>query len=216
MCVCVCVREREGERGRGRERERLELWTYNYNTYYNAMIAHITWTLSTPDNLTFDIHVNNICLKASRQISALHRLTGFLDLPSRKAIYDSFIVSNFSYCPLVCFFTSRASITKIQKLLERALRFVLKDSISDYDTLLSKGGVDSFRISSLKIMAVEIYKILNGMNPEYLSPLFSRSTTPYKLRDNKSWSSQLNAQPLMELNHWPIIGRIYGIRCLLM
>ena len=33
-------------------------------------------------------------------------------------------------------------------------------------------------------MAVEIYKILNGMDPEYLSPLFSRSTTPYDLRDN--------------------------------
>ena len=31
---------------------------------------------------------------------------------------------------------------------------------------------------------VEIYKILNGMNPEYLSHLFSRSTTPYNLRDN--------------------------------
>ena len=33
-------------------------------------------------------------------------------------------------------------------------------------------------------MAVEMYKILNGMNTEYLSPLFSRSTTPYNLRDN--------------------------------
>ena len=97
------------------------------------------------ENLTFDIHVNNICLKASRQISALQRLTGLLDLPSRKAIYDSFIVSNFNYCPLVWFLTSGASITKIRKLQERALRFVLKDSISDYDTLLSKGGVDSFR-----------------------------------------------------------------------
>ena len=131
------------------------------------------------ENLTFDMHVNNICLKASQQISALQRLTGLLDLPSRKASYNSFIVSNFNYCPLVCFFTSRASITKIQKL-----RFVLKDSISDYDTLLSKGGVDSFRISSLKTMGVEIYKILNGMNPEYLSPLFSISTTLYNLRDN--------------------------------
>ena len=56
------------------------------------------------ENLTFDIHVNNICLKASRQISALQRLTGLLDLPSRKAIYNSFIVSNFNYCPLVSFF----------------------------------------------------------------------------------------------------------------
>ena len=43
------------------------------------------------DNLTFDTHVDNICLKASRQISALQRLIGLLDLSSRKAIDTSFI-----------------------------------------------------------------------------------------------------------------------------
>ena len=131
------------------------------------------------ENLTFDNHVNNICLKASRQIGALQ-----LDLPSRRAIYISFIVSNFNHCPLVWFFTSRASIMKMQELQDGALRFVLKDSISDYETLLSKGGVDSFRISSLKSMAMEIYKILNGMDRKYLSALFSKASTPYNLRDD--------------------------------
>ena len=32
-------------------------------------------------------------------------------------------------------------------------------------------------------MAVEIYKILNGMGPKYLSHLLSRSVPPYNLRD---------------------------------
>ena len=141
------------------------------------------------ENLTFDEHVNDICLKASRQISALQRLTGFIDMPGRKAIYNSFIVSNFNCCPLVWFFTSRESINKMQKIQERALRFVLKDSTSDYDTLLTKCGVDSFRISSLKSMAVEIYKILNEMSPEYLS-LFSKSSIPYSLRDNNKLIQQ--------------------------
>ena len=52
-----------------------------------------------------------------------------------------------------------------------------------YNTLLSKYGVDSFGISSLKAMAVEIYKILNDKSAEYLS-LFSKSSVPYSLRDN--------------------------------
>ena len=90
----------------------------------------------------------------------------------------------FNYCPLVWFFICRASIVKMQKLQERALRIVLKDSISHYETLLSKGGVDSFCISSLKTMAVQIYKILNGMDPKYLSALFSKASTPYNLRDD--------------------------------
>ena len=134
------------------------------------------------ENLNFDFHISNICQKASRQISALQCLTGLLDLASRKAIYTSFKSSNFNYCPQVWFFISRASINKIQKLQERALRFVLKDSTSDYETLLSKSEFDSFRISPIKTMAVEIYKILNGMSPEYLSSLFSKSNVPYQLR----------------------------------
>ena len=61
--------------------------------------------ISIDENLNFDLHIKDICLKASRQISALQCLTGLLDLASRKAIYTSFISSNFNYCPLVCFFS---------------------------------------------------------------------------------------------------------------
>ena len=61
--------------------------------------------ICTDENLTFDIHIDNICLKASLQISALQRLTGLLDLPSRKAIYNSFISSHFNFCPLCVFHT---------------------------------------------------------------------------------------------------------------
>ena len=50
-------------------------------------------TLCIDENLTFDIHIDDICLKANRQITASQRLTGLLDLPIRKAIYNSFIPS---------------------------------------------------------------------------------------------------------------------------
>ena len=66
------------------------------------------------DQLSFNAHVDPICTKAGRQVSALQRLTGVLDYESRLAIYKSFIMSNFDYCPIVWFFTSRASITKME------------------------------------------------------------------------------------------------------
>ena len=96
----------------------------------------------------------------------------FTGLSQQKGNLLSFISSHLNYCPLVCFFTSRASTVKMQKIQERALRFVLKDSVSDYKSLLSKSDVDSFRISSMKNMDVEIYKILNKMAPGYLSSRF--------------------------------------------
>ena len=132
--------------------------------------------------LNFNEHVRRICSKASAQISALQRLTGLVDYPSRKAIYTSFIASNFNYCPLVWFFTSRDSINKIDKIQERALRFVLKDHISCYKDFLLKSGFDSFRIYAVKSLMIELYKILEGMTANYLSELFVKADTPYNTR----------------------------------
>ena len=133
--------------------------------------------------LKFNEHVHRICSKASAQISALQRLTGLVDYPSRKAIYTSFISSNFNYCPLVWFFTSRESINKIDKIQERALRFVLKDHTSNYKNLLLKSGFDSFRIYAVKSLVIELFKILEGITPNYLSELFVKADTPYDTRD---------------------------------
>ena len=84
--------------------------------------------------------------------------------------------------------------------------FVLKDSISDYETRLSNGGVDSFRISSLKNMAVEIYKILNGMDPKYLSALFSKASTPYNLRDDNKLIQPLKRTTTYEIKSLAYYG----------
>ena len=135
------------------------------------------------EKLNFNEHVRRICSKASAQISALQRLTGLVDYPSRKAIYTSFIASNFNYCPLVWFFTSRESINKIDKIQERALRFVLKDHISNYKNLLLKSGFDSFRIYAVKSLMIGSFKILEGIAPKYLSELFVKKDTPYDKRD---------------------------------
>ena len=39
------------------------------------------------ENLNFDFHIKDICLKTSRQICALQRLMGLLHFASRKEIY---------------------------------------------------------------------------------------------------------------------------------
>ena len=139
--------------------------------------------LNFDGKLNFNEHVHRICSKASAQISALQRLTGLVDYPSRKAIYTSFISSNFNYCPLVWFFTSRESINKIDKIQERALRFVLKDHTSNYKNLLLKSGFDSFGISAVKSLVIELFKILEGKTPNYLSELFVKADTLYDTRD---------------------------------
>ena len=104
--------------------------------------------VSIDDKLNFNDHVKRICSKASAQISALQRLTGLIDLPSRKAIYSS--------------------IDMIETIQERALRFVLRDQVSSYDVLLEKAGYEYFRIHAVKLLLVELFKISNKLSPEYL------------------------------------------------
>ena len=53
------------------------------------------------DKLDFSIHISKICKKAGQQLGALARLSKVLDRGTKMIIFNSFILSNFNYCPLV-------------------------------------------------------------------------------------------------------------------
>ena len=122
--------------------------------------------------LNFNDHVCDICTKAGRQLNVLQRLKGSLDFDSRMVIYKSFIISNFNYCPVVWLFTSKSSLSKLENIQKRALKFVLNDYESDYNDLLTKANVPGIKIMTLRKLAIEVYKSVTKINPEYLNKLF--------------------------------------------
>ena len=71
---------------------------------------------------------------------------------------------------------------------------------------MAKSGVDSFRITTIKIMAVEIYKILNDMGPDYLSYVFSISNTPYQLRDDNKLIQPLKRTITFGIKYFAYFG----------
>ena len=54
----------------------------------------------------------------------------------KKMIFNALLKSQFNYCPLVWMFFSRKSNNMINKIHERALRIVLNNHISDFETML--------------------------------------------------------------------------------
>ena len=102
--------------------------------------------IDNDDRLTFGGHVSNMCIKAGRQLNALQRLKGSLDQDSRMAIYKSFIMSNFNYCPLIWMFTSKKPLSKLENIKKCALRFVLDDYQSGYTDLLQNANVPRIKI----------------------------------------------------------------------
>ena len=101
----------------------------------------------TIDNrLNFNEHVSSICKSAANQLNALVRLKTFLGSNERKVLVNSFVLSNFNYCPLVWFVSSSTSLRKIENLHKRALRFLLNDYISSYEQLLQKSSKTSINL----------------------------------------------------------------------
>ena len=72
--------------------------------------------ITIDDRLNFNEHISSICKSAANQLNALVRLKTFLASNERKVLVNSFILSNFNYCPLVWFVSSSTSLRKIENL----------------------------------------------------------------------------------------------------
>ena len=88
--------------------------------------------------LKFDIHVETICKKAHRKLSVLSRITNYMELPKRRILMNAFFKAQFNYCPNIWMFHSRCLNNKI--LLERCLRLIYNDRISNSEELLNKSA----------------------------------------------------------------------------
>ena len=127
-------------------------------------------------------HITKICRKASRQPNALKRLCFYIPLDTRKILANSFIISNFDYCPLVWYFSTVKQLQKIEKIQERVLRFLHDDYVSDYLTLLKASGSVSMEVRRMRYLGVEIYKTLNDLNPGYMKDIFQVQLSAYSTR----------------------------------
>ena len=68
------------------------------------------------NHLNFQSHFYTICKKAAGQLNALSRLKSFLNQDQRNIIANSFIYSNFNYCPLIWQFSSQRLMNKIENI----------------------------------------------------------------------------------------------------
>ena len=73
-------------------------------------------------NMNFHTHIKNICRKAGQKLSALLRISLYLDQGKKVLLYKSMIKSQFNYCPLVWIFCSRQSNNLVNKVHERGLK----------------------------------------------------------------------------------------------
>ena len=74
---------------------------------------------------------------------------------------------------------------EIEKIQERALRFLLNDTKSDYNMLLSISGFETLHLTRIHMFALEVFKCLYDFNPSFMSSTCNIKNVPYNFRDNK-------------------------------
>ena len=96
----------------------------------------------------------------------------FPNFEEKKTLINSYFYSRFNYCPLVWMFSSAKSLNKVESLQKRALRFLYEDYVSSYEELLQKAGKETMKVNRLRSLCVEIYKLINNINPTYMNEIF--------------------------------------------
>ena len=91
----------------------------------------------------------------------------------RRIIMKAFVQSQFGYCPLVWMCHSRTLNSRINRIHERALRIVYSDYISTFNTLLEKDQSFKVHERNIQILAIEVFKVINGLSPKIMNSVFT-------------------------------------------
>ena len=111
----------------------------------------------------------------SKNINTRGHIVNYIFLDKCRTVMETFLESQFDWCPQVWIFTAELSIINLS-LHERALRTVYFDYTPSFEGLLNKDN--SFSIHEKKIfiqsLAIEISKFLNGLSQRFWNNLFPK------------------------------------------
>ena len=130
--------------------------------------------------LSFKKRVENLYKKANEKRQALACLSNYMDPVKSEILMNSFIRLQFNYCPLVWMFQNRATNSKLNRIHERALRLVCKDSESELADLKNK--YVTIHQHNLQLLVIEIFKTKNNLNPTFMKNILTKRDIQYNLR----------------------------------
>lgn len=140
------------------------------------------------ENITWDIHIHNVCVKVSQNIAALKRVKCILDKKILVSIYRAIIEPYFIYCSIVWDNINDGLEKQLQVLQNRVARIITAAPFRKSSSLvLSELGWMNIKQMRVKHKAIIMYKIVNDLAPHYLKDIFKFSNTlnNYNLRQSK-------------------------------
>lgn len=84
--------------------------------------------VTVDSKLKFDAHDAKMRREVSSQVAVLKRMKKILPFDTRMNLYRAFIVPHSNYCAETWHFCSKRASDELEKINERALRFVYQDN----------------------------------------------------------------------------------------
>ena len=117
------------------------------------------------NKLSFQQRIFTLCNKASNQLNSIERIQKFMGFKEKEVLLNSFVYSNFNYCPLVWHFCSSKSLYIIEKIQNGYLDYYTTTSLVIMLNSSKKSGKATMEIIRLRCLALEIFKPADNLNP---------------------------------------------------
>ena len=108
--------------------------------------------------LNFKQHLNTVCRKGSQELNTFARASIYMPEEKTRMVMEAFIMSQFSYCPLIWMFHDRRVHAKINHTHERALRIAFQGRTSSLEELLITDNSVSIHQCNLQLLVTKIYE----------------------------------------------------------
>ena len=113
-----------------------------------------------------------MCRKTGQKLSALSRISPYLETDKKESLVKSMVESQSNYCPLVWMFCSL-----------RSLRLITNDKTGTFEHLLQANNEITTHHRNLQVLMVEVFKIINGFAPPIFEDFFLFRENTHNIRN---------------------------------
>ena len=121
-----------------------------------------------------------------QRFHVLKRIGSNLSRLAKLTIYQSFILSNLSYCPLTWHFCTEKYTQQIEKILNVHFAKIYNDYTNSHNYLLEQSKLPSLKIRRLRAMALETYRIIYKTSPVFIHDIVKIKQNSYNFRYNNT------------------------------
>ena len=125
-----------------------------------------------------------MCSTANSKIGVLTRMRKLVLEKTKSRLFKTVILPELNYCSIVWLVIRASDKRELERMQKKGLWAIFNDNTSSYNVLLKKGALPTLYNRRLQDLAILMFKVKNGMSPDYISELFQWSDTNYNLSNS--------------------------------